>query len=120
MVQRKSRFWLEVLVLVVTTLGYTKPSTASSWSFEYDQGNPTANSEVREHGVSFTQLANRVHVYATFAKIPENPIPRGQQFITLGQIVNGGFKPAVRLGIHDGRRGGGDRSDACLSKRRKT
>ena len=106
MVQRKSRFWLEVLVLVVTTLGYTKQSAASSWSFEYDQGKPTANSEVREHGVSFTRLVNRVHVYATFERIPENPIPRGQQFITLGQIANGESKPAVRLGIHDGRSSG--------------
>ena len=106
MVQRKSRFWLEVLVLVGLTLGCTKQSAASSWSFEYDQGKPTANSEVREHGVSFTRLANRVHVYATFARIPENPIPSGQQFITLGQIVNGEFKPAVRLGIHDGRSSG--------------
>ena len=45
MVQRKSRFWLEVLVLVGLTLGCTKQSAASSWSFEYDQGKPTANSE---------------------------------------------------------------------------
>ena len=107
MVLRKSRFWLEVLVVVGLSLGCSKQSAADSWSFEYEKGQPTANAEVREQGVSFTPLTSQVYVYASFAGIPENPLPGGHQFIALGQVVNGEFKPAVRLGIHDGRRGGG-------------
>ena len=121
MVQQKSRFWLEVLVMVALTVGCAGKSAAGSWSFQYEKGKPTANAAVRGHEVSLTPLTGRVYVYAAFAMGPENPIPpappqppekphwqfRGRQFVTLGQTVKGEFKPAVRFGIDDLRRGSG-------------
>ena len=121
MVQRKSRFWLEVLVMVALTVGCAGESSAGSWSFQYEKGKPTANAAVRGHEVTLTPLSGRVYVYAAFAMGPDNPIPpappqppekphwqfRGRQFVTLGQTVKGEFKPAVRFGIDDLRRGSG-------------
>ena len=97
----------EIMVLVGLTLGCPTQSAAGSWSFEYQHGKPAANTEVRSHAARLPALEGRVFVYATFAMMPENPIPDGGQFIEFGQIVSGDFTPAVRFGIHDGRRGGG-------------
>ena len=105
MIQWKLPYCLEILVLMGIALGCTKTSTADSWSFEYEQGKPQANTKVREHKVSFTPRTNQIYVYATLASISENPIPGSQQFVALGQVVDSEFKPAVRFGIHDGRRG---------------
>jgi len=105
MIQCKLSCCLEILVLVGIALGCAKQSSADSWSFEYKQGKPQANTEVREHKINFTPLTNQIYVFATLASISENPIPRRQQFVALGQVVDSEFKPAVHLGIHDGRRG---------------
>jgi len=105
MIQRKLSCCLKIWVLLGVALGCAKQSPADRWSFEYEQGKPQENTDVRNHAVGFTPLTNQIYLYATLTGISENPLPHSQQFVALGQVVDGEFKPVVRLGIHDGRRG---------------
>ena len=73
MVRSKLRYAMEILALFGLVLGCSKQAAAGSWSFQYEQGKPTKNTEVRDHAVSFEELTGRVFIYATFAMMPENP-----------------------------------------------
>jgi len=107
-IQRPSRWeMLAVLTLVTTAINCCRVSAATH--FQYEKGQPVAGQAngIRVHQVKVGPVKQGVYVYATFEMGPHNPIPyvddlpQGRQLITLGQIIEHKFVPAVRFGMRD-------------------
>ena len=117
--QKAALPWVLPIMLVVTAGGAA--SDPRPLSFDYEDG-AVGERDVSTHQTEVDEVTGQAYLYATFEMGPENPIPygnvqeeapdesdtptghpRGRQFITVGQVIEGKFTAAARFGIHDGR-----------------